>query len=145
MISSELVLSKWAPLMTVVCDERIVFELGAQAGWQVPTIFRKEVQLIVHMPRPLSDQRLRVDRTAVVLNFQHIAPKCRMSVTGVNGGMNCCLPSGDTGSSSTRNRITPHTPMIPAGKSKTCTTLAEPIPPQVAVMLRGVTSTGTRP
>ena len=30
----------------------------------------------------------------------------------------------------------------PAGKSKTCTTLAEPIPPHVAVMLAGVTSPG---
>ena len=36
-------------------------------------------------------------------------------------------------------------PTIPAGKSRTCTTFAVPIPPQVAIMLDGVTSTGTKP
>ena len=74
-----------------------------------------------------------------------VAPNWRMIVIGVNGGMNCCLPSADMGSSSTKNRITPFTPTIPAGKSITCTSLAVPIPPHVAIMLVGVTSTGTRP
>ena len=68
-----------------------------------------------------------------------------MIVIGVRRGMNCCLPSADMGSTSTRNRITPFTPTIPAGKSRTYTTLAVPIPPHVAIMLDGVTSTGTRP
>ena len=39
------------------------------------------------------------------------------------------------GSSSTKKRITPFTPTIPARKSRTRTTLADPIPPQVAIML----------
>ena len=139
--------------MTIARDERIILELGAQAVRQFPTFSRKEVQLIVHMSRSLSDQLLSVDRSAVVLDFctsplsfiRMFAPNWRMIVIGVNGGMNCCLPSVDMGSSSTRNRITPFTPTIPAGKSRTCTTLAEPTPPHVAIMLVGVTSMGTGP
>ena len=64
-----------------------------------------------------------------------------MRVIGVKGGMNCCFPSGDSGSSSTRKRITPLTPTIPAGKSRTRNTSADPIPPQMAIMSLGVTST----
>ena len=58
--------------MTIARDERIKLELGAQAVWQFPTISRERVQPVVHVSRPLSDQLLRVDRSAVVLDFQHI-------------------------------------------------------------------------
>ena len=137
--------------MTIASHERIKLELNAQAVWQFPSFSREEVQLVVHVSRSLSDQLLRVDRSPVSISstsphsfIRMFAPNWRTIVT-VNGGMNCCLPSVDMGSSSTRNRITPFTPTIPAGKSRTCTTLAEPIPPNVAIMLVGVTSTGTRP
>ena len=58
--------------MTITCDERVMLELGAQAVWQFPTFSRKEVQLVVHMSRSLSDELLRVDRSAVILDFQHV-------------------------------------------------------------------------
>ena len=86
-----------------------------------------------------------ISSTSPLSFIRVVAPNWRMSVIGVNGGMNCCLPSVDMGSLSTRNRITPCTPTIAAGRSRTCTTLAEPIPPLVATMLVGVTSTGTGP
>ena len=86
-----------------------------------------------------------ISNTSPLSFMRMFAPNWRMIVIGVNGGMNCCLPSVDMGSSSTRNRINPFTPTIPAGKSRTCTTLAEPIPPHVAIMLVGVTSMGTGP
>ena len=59
-------------LMTIACHERIKLELSAQAVWQFPTFSRKEVQLIVHVSRSLSDQFFRVGRSVVVLNLQHI-------------------------------------------------------------------------
>ena len=86
-----------------------------------------------------------ISNTSPLSFIRMFAPNWRMIVIGVNGGMNCCLPSVDMGSSSTRNRITPFTPKIPAVKSRTCTTLAVPIPPHVAIMLVGVTSTGIGP
>ena len=46
--------------------------MSTQVGWQTPTTSREEIQLIVHMSRPLSDQLLSVDLSAVVLNLQHI-------------------------------------------------------------------------
>ena len=130
-------------LMTIACDERVMLELCAQAVWQFPTFSRKEVQLFVHMSRSFSDQLLRVDRltnfslwivprsssissTSQPSFIRMLAPNWCMILIGVNGGMNCCLPSVDMGSSSMRNRITPFTPTIPARKSRTCTTLAVP-------------------
>ena len=53
--------------MTIACDERVMLELGAQTVWQFPTF-----SLVVHMSRSLSDQLLRVGRSAVILVFQHI-------------------------------------------------------------------------
>ena len=52
-------------------------------------------------------------------------------MTGVKGGTNCCFLSVETGSSSVENRITPFTPAIPTWKSRTRTSLADPILPQV--------------
>ena len=101
--------------------------------------------MIVHVSRSLSDQLFRVGHSVALSFIRMFAFNWRMIVIGISGGMNCGLPSADMGSSSTRNRITPFTPTIPARKSRTCTTLAVPIPPQVAIMLVGVTSTGTRP
>ena len=139
--------------MTIARDERIILELGAQAVWQFPTFSRKEVQLVMHMSdRSLTNfsvwivpRSSSISSTSPLSFIRTFAPNWRMIAIGVNGGTNCCLPSVDMGSSSTKNRITPFTPTIPTGKSRTCTTLAVPIPPQVAIMLDGVTSTGTRP
>ena len=137
--------------MTIASHERIKLELRAQAVWQFPSFSREEVQVIVHVSRSPSDHFFCVGRSLVILNtsplsfMRMFAPSWRIIVIGVSGGVNCCLPFADMGSSSTRNRITPFTPTIPAGKSRTCTTLAVPIPPQVAIMLDGVTSTGTTP
>ena len=47
----------------------VMLELGAQAARQFPTFSRKEVQLVVHISRSLSDQLLRVGRSAVILEF----------------------------------------------------------------------------
>ena len=107
----------------------------------------------MHVSRSLSDQFFcvvvpwssSISNTSPPSFMRMFAPSWRIIVIGVSGGMNCCLPSADMGSSSTKNRITPFTPTIPAGKSRTCTTLAVPIPPQVAIMLDGVTSAGTKP
>ena len=60
-------------LMTIASNKRIKLELGAQAVWQFPTSSQKEVQLIVHVSRSLSDQFFRVGRSVVVLNLQHIS------------------------------------------------------------------------
>ena len=128
--------------METACEERVTFDLDAQAVSFHPSL--EKVQLVVHMSRSLSDQLLRVGRSTVSF-IRVFAPSWRMSVIGANCGMNCCLPSADMGSSSTRNRITPFTPTIPARKSRTCTTLAAPIPPHVAIMCVGVTSAGTGP
>ena len=68
----EFVLPIRAFLMTIARDERVMLELGAQAVWQFPTFSRKEVQLVVHMSRSLSDQLLRVGRSADILDFQHV-------------------------------------------------------------------------
>ena len=68
----EFVLSMRAFLRAIACDERVMLELGAPAVWQLPTSSRKEVQLIVHVSRSLSDQFFRVARSLVILNFQHI-------------------------------------------------------------------------
>ena len=137
-------------LMTIASHERIKLELSAQAVWQFPTSSSKEVQLIVHVSRSLSDQfsvwvvpwSSSVSNTSPQCFIRMLAPNWRIIVIGDSGGMNCYLPSADMGSSSTRNRITLFTPTIPVGKSRTCTTLAVLIPPQVAIMLDGVTSTG---
>ena len=104
-------------LMTIASHERIKLELSAQAVWQFPSFSRK-VQLNVHVSRSLSDQFFCVGRFAwsssisntSPLSFMRMfAPSWRIIVIGFSGGMNCCLPSADMGSSSTKNRITPFT------------------------------------
>ena len=125
-------------------------ELGAQAVWQFPTFSPAgcaPVRIALSPTSPCGSFRGRPRLPAHhrYPSFEWLLPNWRMIVIGVNGGMNCCLPSVDMGSSRTRNRITPFTPTIPARKSRNCTTSAVPIPPHVAIMLVGVTSTGTRP
>ena len=142
----ELVFPIQAFLMTIARDERVIFELISQAVWQFPTFSRKKSSWLCTCPdRSLTNFSVwvvprspSISSTSPLCFIRMFAPNWRMIVIGVNGGMNCCLPSVDMGSSSTRNRITPFTLTIPAGKSSTCTTLAEPIPPHVAIMMGGV-------
>ena len=82
----EFVLSMRAFLRAIACDERVMLELGAPAVWQLPTSSRKEVQLIVHVSRSLSDQFFRVARSLVILNFQHI--------TAMHNSFECLLRTG---------------------------------------------------
>ena len=154
MYSLELVLTVSVALTEIVSFEWVVFELRTQVSRQTPTTFRKEIQLIVRWTRPLSDQLLSVDFSAVFLNFQHVTTFLHSNVrTQLTHECYWCQGRDEllfavrrhTGSSSTKKRITPFTPTIPAGKSRTRDTLANPIPPQVAIMLLGVTSTGTKP
>ena len=118
-------------LMTIASHVRIKLELSAQTVWQFPSFSREEVQLIVHVSTNFSvwvvPWSSSISNTSPLSLMRMFAPSWRILVIGVSGGMNCCLPSADMGSSSTRNRITPFTPTIPAGKSRTCTTLAVPI------------------
>ena len=142
----EFVLPIRAFLTTIARHERIIFELVSRklSGSFQPSLEKKFSWLCTCPDRSLTNfsvwivpRSSSISSTSPLSFIRMFAPSWRMIVIGVNGGMNCCLPSVDVGSSSTRNRITPFTPTIPAVKSRTCTTLAVPIPPHVAIMLVG--------
>ena len=103
----ELVLPIRAFLMTIAGHERIKLELSAQAVWQFPTFSRKEVQLLCTCPdRSLTNFSVwvvpcssSISNTSPLSFMRMFAPSWRIIVIGVSGGMNCCLPSADMGSS----------------------------------------------
>ena len=72
MSSFALALSVMFALTEIFDNERIVLQQNTAIVWQVPTILRERIQVVVYVSRSLSDQLSNVDLSTVVLELQHV-------------------------------------------------------------------------